>query len=292
MISGIAKTDCSVILIGHQKIESLRKEYEEINSTILYYEDYIQSNGLPFLDYKMYRSKLYNIKPIQKFQNGIRRISRIIKSYQINDLQGLLMAHRKRLNVDKEEKQKKRSLLLQQQRNCIAFNDENGSMADFKINAILDIVSKQSNQIDTLQKEIKKLRNEINPDEQEGALKSKGKKSSSLSSSSSETSSLKTDEEMKENKIGPIAVQNLEDSNEKNENATVKTFRGISFSNYSSNRYDFKLNLCRSRESRKQISNFKTQDYEQVLLLSLLFRKRVELLRGRKLRRKGIKLWQ
>lgn len=158
-ITGIAKTDCSVIIISRGILTSLTKEYDEINHSIRQLEESIKINGLPFLDYRMYRTKTSNMTAKQKFRIGVRRIVKIVRSYKIDDFQGLLTAHKTMLKKQRELNHA--STMRDKQQQQLQIIKDETSMTNMKINTILDIVSKQSDQINSLQKEIKKLRNQL-----------------------------------------------------------------------------------------------------------------------------------
>jgi CRP-like cAMP-binding protein len=179
-VSGLVKEDWIVILISKDLIDNLRTQFDDLDKTINEYETYIQENGLPYLDYKIYRSKFYRFSPLLKFQNGIRRIIRIVHSYKINDLQGFLISHQKKLQ---EEKAKNAD-----RRNGVSNLDKNASLSGFrpsgveikqmesielKINLMMDYIVKQSNQMDKMQKELKILRNSTTNVELESSKKKK-----------------------------------------------------------------------------------------------------------------------
>lgn len=117
---------------------------------------------MPFLDYKIHRSKSYKIPPLKKFQNGIRRISRIVRSYKIADLQGVLMAHKKTLELEKIQLTKNHRFgmisTLPTTDVTSSIDEKALSGIEFKTNLILDYIIKQSNEIDSLKKEVRSLR--------------------------------------------------------------------------------------------------------------------------------------
>jgi hypothetical protein len=81
-------------------------DFEEINDNLTEYEKYIDENGLPYCDYKMHRGKDWEISPIEKFQHGINRIIRIVKSYKANTLTDLLKKVQEQVKKDRVEKNK------------------------------------------------------------------------------------------------------------------------------------------------------------------------------------------
>jgi hypothetical protein len=67
----------------------LRDKYEKLDLAISRYEDYCDENGIPYCDYKLHRNKNLVWSPLEKFQHGIMRISRIVKSYKSSALTDL-----------------------------------------------------------------------------------------------------------------------------------------------------------------------------------------------------------
>ena len=53
-------------------------------------ENYIVDNGLPYCDYKIYRTKSSNDTPISKFRTGIRRFISIVRTFKTSALQEML----------------------------------------------------------------------------------------------------------------------------------------------------------------------------------------------------------
>ena len=103
-ISGKALTDCTVLKLKYMDLETMRIEYDELDDSIEEYEKYIGENGLPYCDYKFHRGKEWNISPIEKFQNGINRIIRIIKSYKANTFTDLLKKVQEKIKEERKEK--------------------------------------------------------------------------------------------------------------------------------------------------------------------------------------------
>lgn len=101
---------------------------------------------------------------MKKFQNGIRRLIRIVRSQKINDLQGFL---RKHIDTVKEEKRKtvRTNVTASLAPGKTSSRPTSGkvdakslSNLEFKMNLMMDYVIKQSNQMDELQRELKQLR--------------------------------------------------------------------------------------------------------------------------------------
>lgn len=89
--SGIAKTDWTVLRLSLSKLMKARKDYDEVDHIISQYENYIERNGAPYCDYKLYRySKRHKLTCKEKMMNGIRRICRIIKSLKTYAIQEIL----------------------------------------------------------------------------------------------------------------------------------------------------------------------------------------------------------
>jgi CRP-like cAMP-binding protein len=159
-ISGRAKTDCTVIVISKELLDELRKQHDEVNALMNEYEDYIQFYGLPYCDYKLHRGKNYAIPPMKKFQNGIRRLIRIVRSQKINDLQGFL---RKHIDTVKEEKKKESKSnafgdalkeSASPQPGSTTFDSQAFNTVEYRVNLLYDFILKQTNQLENLQKEV------------------------------------------------------------------------------------------------------------------------------------------
>ena len=89
-ISAKAKTDCTLLKLTATQILELRAENEKLDDSMIECENYIIENGLPYCDYKMYRTKLYKSSPHSKFKSGIRRIISIVRTFKSSALQDLL----------------------------------------------------------------------------------------------------------------------------------------------------------------------------------------------------------
>ena len=78
--SAKAKSDSILLKITESRLEEFRERFDELNFKISEYENYIDREGLPYCDYKLYRAGIHSMSPIKKFQLGIRRIIRIVVS--------------------------------------------------------------------------------------------------------------------------------------------------------------------------------------------------------------------
>jgi len=83
-ITGIASSDTTVLVLKMSILEKYinNPTHGGVQGFDLLYpiHKYIQENGMPYLDYKLYRSSLFKVKPVRKLQQGVRRIMRILKS--------------------------------------------------------------------------------------------------------------------------------------------------------------------------------------------------------------------
>lgn len=84
----------------------MRQKYNDLDKRMSEYELYIEQNGLPFCDYKLYRTKNNDIKPIEKFKNGVKRIMRILNSYKTSAFTDLLKKIQEQMQEEKREKEK------------------------------------------------------------------------------------------------------------------------------------------------------------------------------------------
>lgn len=64
-ITGRAKTECLIIRLSIQTLGELRRKFEIVDLLMLEYEEYIRDNGLPYLDYKLHRSKTLTMSPLK-----------------------------------------------------------------------------------------------------------------------------------------------------------------------------------------------------------------------------------
>lgn len=76
------------------------------------YEQYLEDNGLPYCDYKVHRNKNLEMKPIEKFRHGIRRIMRIVTSYKSTALTDLMEQVREQIKQQKNLKESKRKSIV------------------------------------------------------------------------------------------------------------------------------------------------------------------------------------
>lgn len=76
------------------------------------YEQYIEENGLPYCDYRIYRHKHLKLTPFEKFRFGIRRIISILKSYKQLDLKDLLESVKAQIQKEKESKNGHRKSIM------------------------------------------------------------------------------------------------------------------------------------------------------------------------------------
>lgn len=89
-ISAKATSNCMLLQLTSKQIIDFRTESEVLDENITKCENYILENGLPYCDYKMYRTKLYKSTPYSKFRSGIRRIVHIVRTFKSSALQDLL----------------------------------------------------------------------------------------------------------------------------------------------------------------------------------------------------------
>lgn len=112
-ITGIARTDTTVLALTFGVLEKYIQNHDVLMSIIKDYETYIDENGLPYLDYKLYRSQLHNITPLRKLQQGVRRIMRIMLSYQMET---------KTVDISKESIIQEKMARFQRRRNTLHAN--------------------------------------------------------------------------------------------------------------------------------------------------------------------------
>ena len=111
-LNGKAKTDLTVLKLPFEKLNSLREKYEKLDDKMTEYETYIQDNGLPYCDYKLHRNKMLVMTPYEKFQTGIRRIIRIIKSSKSSMFTDLLDTVQVNVKEKQSEREKRRKKMM------------------------------------------------------------------------------------------------------------------------------------------------------------------------------------
>ena len=107
-ISGKARNDLTVLKLPFLKMQILREKHEDLDKIMNEYETYLDQNGLPYLDYKLYRTKHLNMIPKEKFQYGVKRIIRILKSYKSTAFADLMERIRLKIQNEKKNKENRR----------------------------------------------------------------------------------------------------------------------------------------------------------------------------------------
>jgi hypothetical protein len=112
-ISGKAKTDLTLLRLPFARMQALRDTYEDLDKVMSEYQVYIEDNGLPYCDYKLYRTKHLNMTPLEKFQYGVKRIMRIVRSYKSSTFHDLMEKVRDKIKGDKDKREsRKRSAIM------------------------------------------------------------------------------------------------------------------------------------------------------------------------------------
>ena len=78
-----ATSDMLVLIITKETIEKHSKINTEFKHRISEINKYVAYDGLPFLDYKIFRSNAAEIDVFDKFHSALRRLIRINKSYKL-----------------------------------------------------------------------------------------------------------------------------------------------------------------------------------------------------------------
>ena len=94
------------------KLSQLRDIHSSLDAKMSEYEDYIEANGLPYCDYRVFRSQHLKLRPIKKFQYGVRRIISILGSYKTFDFRELMVSVKQHIQKEKIIKVNKRESLL------------------------------------------------------------------------------------------------------------------------------------------------------------------------------------
>lgn len=100
-----AVDECTVLKLRYKKLSEFRDSHYELDERMAEYEQYVMDNGLPYCDYKLNHDNQY-LDPKQKFQNGVRRIMRIVKSYKSNAFTDLLVNIQEQLKKERQDKKR------------------------------------------------------------------------------------------------------------------------------------------------------------------------------------------
>ena len=146
-ISGRAKTDLTLLKLPFIKMQNLREKFDDLDKVMGEYESYIDDNGLPYCDYKLYRNKHLDMTPIEKFRSGVKRIMRIVKSYKSSAFADLMEKIREKIKQDKSKKETRRRSAIM--RNVPMTPEERTQQI------LIDLVGKVENLKDKIEKQDK-----------------------------------------------------------------------------------------------------------------------------------------
>ena len=107
-MSAKARSDLTVLKLPFVKMQALRDKYDDLDKILGEYEAYLDENGLPYCDYKLYRNKHLNMGPKEKFQYGVKRIMRIVKSYRSTAFADLMEKVREKIRNEKKNRESRR----------------------------------------------------------------------------------------------------------------------------------------------------------------------------------------
>ncbi|CAI2363764.1 unnamed protein product [Moneuplotes crassus] len=158
-----AKTDCVLLTLSDSSLEDLREKFEDLNLIMSEYEQYIEEEGLPYCDYKFYRSGHSQMTPLKKFQLGIKRIMRIVKSYKsnklINILQCIQSKNKENLKLQQNKKEeillRKQSIRSNQTLKSDQKQEKKLTLLSSKINILMRIVDEQTKMMHEMRNDLK-----------------------------------------------------------------------------------------------------------------------------------------
>ena len=108
-ISLKAKFDSTVLVLEIDTLERLKEKHSELTHYMHQYEDYINTWGLPYCDYSIYRHRKTKVTAMEKFRVGIHRILKIKEATKsdlhINDLLGRIQ---EQILAEQQEKKNRR----------------------------------------------------------------------------------------------------------------------------------------------------------------------------------------
>lgn len=92
-----AKSDVLVLVLTKDIFDKYAKANHNFKRLLVDFEKYVLINGLPLLDYKLFRPQSNEMHIFQKWQSVVRRLIRINKSYKLSDQTNI---NNKVLNAD------------------------------------------------------------------------------------------------------------------------------------------------------------------------------------------------
>ena len=111
--SARAKTECTVLKITYNQLQNIRNQFQNLDEVMTHYEKYVENSDPPICDYKLYRYKAHKMSSKKRLIFGIRRLNRIIRSYQTYEIQELLnLAKFKAIEKHEIEELKRKSHVL------------------------------------------------------------------------------------------------------------------------------------------------------------------------------------
>ena len=70
----------TVMVLDAYVLDDLREQENELDHYMVEYEQLIETQGMPYCDYKIYWGKWNEIKPVEKFKLAVQRVKKIIKA--------------------------------------------------------------------------------------------------------------------------------------------------------------------------------------------------------------------
>ena len=152
VISAKTTSDCTLFKLTSEQLINLRADFEQLDENIIKCEDYVALNGLPYCDYKMYRTKMFKSSPISKFKVVIKRVINIVRTFKSSALQDLLERVRQLIQEKKERREsRKKSLMIKNNALTGAQkNEQTLLILQDKIEGLEGIVRRQSQTITNL----------------------------------------------------------------------------------------------------------------------------------------------
>jgi CRP-like cAMP-binding protein len=162
-----AKTDCTMMTLKYETLDTFRSKYEELDYYLLEYEGFIEDNGAPYCDFLIYRSRGRKFDPIETFISGAKRMKQVLKSYSRNiEFGDILKRVQETIRKDRAKEKKKRK-----------FADDNKSISQTQINGKMivelksemkrmhEIIESQNDMIKTLVNQQPPTNKEFYPNE-------------------------------------------------------------------------------------------------------------------------------
>ena len=104
-----AKTNCTLLRLSRDTLLALRMRFDELDLEMGEHEDFVERSGVPYCDYKLFRSRFNQLTVKEKLRIGVRRIAKIVTSQtQPTNITDMLKTVQDQVLQQKREKEAKK----------------------------------------------------------------------------------------------------------------------------------------------------------------------------------------